>query len=129
MEMFILGMIVGVALSWFIVRLLVEHAVQKVRRELGVDFDQVIDHMEKELKQADRESDDADKIKITLERHNNTYLVYDKDTSQFMAQGHDYWDLMNKLNRVYPEQLFEIVDGDKQVVEDFMSTSEKTGAV
>lgn len=129
MEMFLLGLIAGFALSWLIVRLLVEHAVQKVQRELGVDFARVIDHMEKELKQADGESDDAGKIKITLERHGHSYMVYDSATSQFLAQGQDYWDLMAKLSQLYPEQLFEIVGGDKQVVQEFMSTSEKTGAV
>jgi hypothetical protein len=128
MEMFILGMIVGVALAWFVVRWLVEHALARAQRELGTkSLDQLIEHMEQQLAQPN-DTDHALKLPVTVEQHNNIYMIYESKTSQFLAQGQDYWEVMNRLEKIYPNQLFEVVGGDAVAIKSFMSTSDEPRA-
>lgn len=125
MEMFILGIIVGVALSWLLVRWLVEHALAQAQRELGAErLEQLINRMEQELAQHNAEEHEL-KLPITVEQHNNTYMIYESETSQFLAQGQDYWEVMGRLEKIYPNRLFEVVGGDIEAIKSFMSTSEQ----
>lgn len=129
MEMFILGMIVGVALAWFVVRWLVEHALARAQRELGTkSLEQLIEHMEQQLAQHD-ESEQESKLPVTVEQHNNIYMIYESKTSQFLAQGQDYWEVMSRLEKIYPDRLFEVVGGDAVAIKSFMSTSDQPRAV
>jgi uncharacterized membrane-anchored protein YhcB (DUF1043 family) len=126
MEMFIIGMVVGFALAWLIIRLMVESALDRAQKNLGeIEFEKLIQHMEQELEQKNStELQDTDKIKVTLERHNNTFMVYDSATSMFLAQGQDYQEVVQRMTQLYPEQLFEIVSGDHQAIQLFMESSE-----
>jgi hypothetical protein len=123
MEMFVLGVIFGLAIAALAIKLIVGAAVNRVQRELGPDFDRVVDRMAKELEE--QEESNAGQVAVTLERHNDSFLVYHNKTSQFLAQGPDYWSVIEKLETMYPENTtFKITAGETQAVRDFIASSD-----
>lgn len=126
MEMFILGVVVGMVISWFIVQRLITHVLNRLEKEMGSGaLDQLVDHMEQHTNQQSVADAEFDKMPVTVEQHNNIYMVYHTDTSQFLAQGQDYWEVMSRLENIYPDCLFEITGGDAQAIATFMTTSEQ----
>jgi hypothetical protein len=123
MEMFVLGVIFGLAIAALATKLIVGAAVNRVQQELGPDFDRVIDRMAKELEE--QEDLESGQVGVTLERHNDSFLVYHNETSQFLAQGPDYWSVIEKLETMYPENTtFKIMAGETQAVRDFITSSD-----
>ena len=68
-----------------------EHA-----RKITEDF---IDH----LQQSNVEDDT---IQITIEKHNDVFYVYDRETNEFMAQGSSKDEVENNLRKRYPGKSF-----------------------
>lgn len=126
MQMFILGMVVGIIISWLMVRWLINHALDRIEKQIGqTSLDQLMNHMGQHTNQQRVADAEFDKMPVTVEQHNNIYMVYHTDTSQFLAQGQDYWEVMSRLENIYPDRLFEITGGDAQAIATFMTTSEQ----
>ena len=63
--------------------------------------------LERFLKQAQEETEeDSELIHIVIEKHNDTFFVYDSETKSFMAQGSTKEELEENLKKRYPDQRF-----------------------
>ena len=49
---------------------------------------------------------DESVIHINIEKHNGTFFVYKKDTSEFMGQGKTRMELEENLAKRYPDKKF-----------------------
>lgn len=50
--------------------------------------------------------EDASVIQINIEKHNNVFYVYDKETNEFMAQGSSKDEVETNLKKRYPGKTF-----------------------
>ena len=58
-----------------------------------------IDHLQ-------QSQEDDDTIQITIEKHNDVFYVYDRQTNEFMAQGSSKDEVENNLRKRYPGKSF-----------------------
>ena len=77
-----------------------ERAAQK---RVEYFFDKLQEHTEQEF--------DANSIKISIEKHNNVYYVYDSEKNQFMGQGSSRKELEKDLADKFPGKRF-LADAD-----------------
>lgn len=56
------------------------------------------------MQQSVQEDDSV--IHITIEKHNNVFYVYDRDTNEFMAQGNTQSEVENNLRKRFPGKTF-----------------------
>ena len=49
---------------------------------------------------------DEESIQITIEKHNNVFYVYDRETNEFMAQGSTNDEVETNLRKRYPGKSF-----------------------
>ena len=61
---------------------------------------------EKFIDQMQESIQDDDTIQITIEKHNNVFYVYDRETTEFMAQGSTQKEVENNLRKRYPGKTF-----------------------
>ena len=69
-----------------------EHAKQMTEK--------LLNHLQESAEQ------DEDSIQITIEKHNNVFYVYDRETNEFMAQGSTKDEVENNLRKRYPGKSF-----------------------
>ena len=64
--------------------------------------------LSKFVEQAQEESKEVKKnmVRINIERHNDMFYVYDRDTNQFMAQGKTQTELEEILQKRFPGKRF-----------------------
>lgn len=60
-----------------------------------------LENMQQSLQQHDENV-----IQITIEKHNNVFYVYDRETNEFMAQGSTQNEVENNLKKRYPGKTF-----------------------
>jgi hypothetical protein len=58
------------------------------------------------LQKSGHEVADDDTIQITIEKHNDMFYVYDRDTNEFMAQGSSKDEVETNLKKRYPGKSF-----------------------
>lgn len=58
------------------------------------------------MSQLQEDEQDEDFIKISIEKHNNTYYVYDKEDNSFMGQATDRKSLEDVLATRFPGKRF-----------------------
>jgi len=61
---------------------------------------------EKFIEQLNHSNDSDDTVQITIEKHNNVFYVYDRNTNEFMAQGSSKDEVENNLQKRYPGKRF-----------------------
>ena len=61
-----------------------------------------------ELEQDLEQEEDAEVIRITIEKDRDTLFAYHKDSSQFIAQGKDRAELEKKLAELFPGKRFGV---------------------
>ena len=71
-----------------------EHAKQVTEK--------LFSHLQESVQQEVEES----VIQINIEKHNNMFYVYDKETNEFMAQGSSKEEVENNLQKRYPGKRF-----------------------
>ena len=52
------------------------------------------------------EEEESSVIQITIEKHNNVFYVYERDTNEFMAQGSTQNEVETNLRKRYPGKSF-----------------------
>jgi len=65
-----------------------------------------IDRFMMHVEEAVSEQVDESIIHINIEKHNGTFFVYKKNTSEFMGQGTTRWELEQNLAKRYPDKKF-----------------------
>jgi CRISPR/Cas system-associated protein Cas5 (RAMP superfamily) len=58
------------------------------------------------LQDSGHEVANDDTIQITIEKHNDVFYVYDRDTNEFMAQGSSKDEVETNLKKRYPGKSF-----------------------
>lgn len=56
------------------------------------------------MQDAEEEQDSV--IHITIEKHNNVFYVYDRETNEFMAQGNTQSEVETNLRKRFPGKSF-----------------------
>ena len=64
--------------------------------------EKLINHLQESVQQQVEES----VINITIEKHNNMFYVYDRETNEFMAQGSSKDEVETNLQKRYPGKRF-----------------------
>lgn len=63
--------------------------------------EQFLEHMQQSVEEHDEHI-----IHINIEKHNNVFYVYDRDTNEFMAQGSTQSEVETNLRKRYPGKSF-----------------------
>jgi Na+-transporting methylmalonyl-CoA/oxaloacetate decarboxylase gamma subunit len=58
------------------------------------------------LQESGQQQVDENVIQINIEKHNNVFYVYDKETNEFMAQGSSKDEVETNLKKRYPGKSF-----------------------
>jgi uncharacterized membrane protein len=58
----------------------------------------------------------ANRIKIKIEKHNDTLFVYEHDTNTFMAQGKTKEELEKQLQEKFPGKMFAATTDDIKIM-------------
>ena len=62
--------------------------------------EKLLNHLQESAEQ------DEESIQITIEKHNNVFYVYDRETNEFMAQGSTKDEVETNLQKRYPGKSF-----------------------
>ena len=81
-----------------------EDQVRKLGKQLGEELGQDTSMFD--------EADNKDAINIRIEKHNNTLYAYRKDTEEFLGQGTDKDELIERLNSKFANGAHLIVTED-----------------
>jgi hypothetical protein len=87
--------LMGFSLGW--------HAREKAAERI---VNKLMDQFDKE-----QEELETNVIKISIEKHNNTYYVYDKEKNSFMGQASNRKELEDVLAQRFPDKRF-LADSD-----------------
>jgi len=82
-----------------------EEQLRKLGKELGEELGQ-------DTSIFDDPEDSKDTISIRIEKHNNTLYAYRKDTEEFLGQGTDKDELLERLNTKFANGAHLIVTED-----------------
>jgi len=52
------------------------------------------------------EEDESDIVNIVIEKYNDMFIVYNKDTKQYMAQGNSKQEIEENLRKMFPGKVF-----------------------
>lgn len=114
MEIFFLGVVVGVILHQIYVKFVVWQTLREMKRN-GIDFEDLFDQ--------NLRSDRQDQVvKARLEQHGNLFLLYDAVTSEFIAQGNSATEIEGQVNQVRPNQAVIVIDSDPAVLARYRKT-------
>jgi hypothetical protein len=101
---FIAGVIAGTAAT----ALTVMWILARARRAVNDMLNQMITEIEQEQQQAQTV------ISVHVEQHGEQFYLYNHDTMEFIAQGHDAAELEQRTSRT--RQTLNVVSGDPTVV-------------
>jgi hypothetical protein len=88
---YVIAVFLGMLYGW--------HARERHARRT---IDKFMTHVEETVS----EQVDESVIHINIEKHNGTFFVYKKGTSEFMGQGATRWELEQNLAKRYPDKKF-----------------------
>lgn len=117
MEFFALGTILGIVLHKLWVRLVVWHTLREMERA-GIDINEILD--------------DAKAVKVVstldlrIEADRDQFFFYDAHSRAFLAQGHSYEEIWQKLAPVAQGRTIRVIDGDDDAFERFQKTKPHT---
>lgn len=111
---------IGCYVSWKVSKLLFKAQLRDALEELGVDTDakrkelreKALDFLETH---SEEDEDDLPVYQIRIEQHDGVYFLYDEDDGQFMAQGSDFHELVDKLRSRFKAARYT-VSGDQAAV-------------
>jgi hypothetical protein len=58
------------------------------------------------LQESGQQEDEENVVQINIEKHNDVFYVYDKETHEFMAQGSSKDEVETNLKKRYPGKSF-----------------------
>lgn len=96
MESFIIGLIVGIAVTLLIVRINRAYANYKRIQHVIDQAQDVLNEIEEKI------------TRSTIEVDNNILFMYDKKTGKFLANGETFQELEEKVKTAFPGKLFDV---------------------
>lgn len=91
---YILGLLTGFVVSYVVARYLMWLALQQARQQILTMIQEV--------------EQDAPTVRVTVEQHNGTFLLYDADNN-FLAQGETLQDLRARIDHKFSDQTHVII--------------------
>jgi hypothetical protein len=116
----IIAWLAGAYAGWVVSKIVFKANLRDALEELGVDTDT----KRKELREKaldflrNEEEDDEDDLpvyQLRIEQHDGIYFLYDDEDGQFMAQGADFHELVDKLRSRFKAAKYT-VSGDQAAV-------------
>ena len=109
---FVAGMMLGVAVSmvWML------WTLNRARRDFNAMLETMLDEIEQEEKQQRKT------VAVRVEQHGDQFYLFNNETDEFIAQGHDAEEVLQRARR--PEQLMNVVSGDPAVIARLRATTE-----
>jgi ABC-type transporter Mla subunit MlaD len=95
----IAALIVGIYLGWRLNDALTKFTFKTMIEEAGIttkDLDQFLEHHKDHL---DQSTDQLEPLEVVLEQHGDQIYAYRKSDNQFLAQGHDRKELIDRLTQ------------------------------
>jgi len=91
---FMLGLLLGMASGWFLFRTLLMMKVEKFYDDLEKHQDQkkTVDY----------------RISVKFEKYNDQWYAYNKENDMYLTQGKTYEDIVNNLDKIYPDITFMV---------------------
>jgi hypothetical protein len=105
MDMFVLGLIAGIAFSALVVHLIVKYVERKLLAELA------------RLEADADKSVESNTIVATVEVADNRYFCYNKDTKQFICYGNTVSEISDNFRKRFPNHGLTLVSEDPAVLE------------
>lgn len=93
-------------------------------------IERAIDEVIAEQEDGPKEEANSDIVPARLESCDGQYLLYNKDTNEFIAQGSNYQELFTAIKRRWDHFKIQIVDGDPDTIKTLKAQSpNQTGIV
>lgn len=90
--------VICIVAAWFAGAVAGWKAREEHARQITEKF---IEHMQGSLQGVEESV-----VQISIEKHNDMFYVYDKETNEFMAQGSTQKEVENNLQKRYPGKRF-----------------------
>ena len=100
---FIVGMFVGIGISYVFYRLLI---IWTLRQIANID----------EVLQTIKETHVAKLIPARVEEHNGIFYVYNAEDDTFLVQGSNLQELKDKLEKSYQDKKIVVTEGEESVL-------------
>ena len=105
MDMFLLGMIAGIAFSALAVHLIMKYVERKLLAALA------------QLEAETEQSAESNTIVATVEFADNQYFCYNKETKQFICYGNTVSEIGDNFRKRFPNHEMTLVSEDPAVLD------------
>ena len=96
----VLGIIIGISITFLIVYLYIRSLVVKVMTEIGAHIDQVAETL----------------VPVTMERENGLLYCYNHEDHQFICQGTTMQDIREAFKLRYPDKTAYLAGGEETLL-------------
>ena len=110
---FIIGFVLGMALSYIIHRFIVWSTLKQMERE-GIEIDELLERVKQKV---------AEKVvQARLEEHQGVFYLYRVDTGEFIAQGSSHAEVERLTELRIPNLPVYVTEADEAVMERYRAT-------
>lgn len=110
---FFVGLIMGMALSYIIHRIIIWTTLRQMERE-GIEIDELLERVKKKV--AERV------VQARLEEHQGVFYLYRLDNGQFIAQGRTHDEIERLTELRIPNLSVYVTEADEAVLERYRAT-------
>lgn len=110
---FLLGLAVGVAVSYLITRLIVWMTLRQIERE-GIEVEQLIQSMKQKVQERI--------VQARLEEHQGMFYLYRVDNDEFIAQGRTHDEIQRITDQRLPDLPVYVTEAEDSVLERYRAT-------
>jgi len=115
MELLALGLVIGIILHKIWTHVMIAMTLREMKRN-GIDLQEIFQDAETKNMQ------EPEMITARLEQHNGTFLLYDTNTSEFIAQGMNAAEIEHQVNVMRPNHSVIVTDSDPEVLNRYRET-------
>jgi len=110
---FLLGLAMGMAVSYLITRLIIWATMRQIERE-GIEVDQLIQRMKEKVQDSI--------VQARLEEHQGMFYLYRVDNSEFIAQGRTHDEIRKITDQRLPNLPVYVTEAEDAVLERYHAT-------
>ena len=110
---FIVGFVIGLAVSYIITRVIVWLTLKQIERE-GIEVEELLERVKKKV---------AEKVvQARLEEHQGVFYLYRIDNGEFIAQGRSHVEVERLTELRIPNLPVYVTEADDAVMERYRAT-------
>ena len=111
-ESFVLGVFVGIILSYIAVRIMIWVTLRQIERQ-GIVIEALLEKMREKQQQV---------IEARLEQHQGEFFLYRVDNGEFIAQGRTAQEITERTDRRIHDRPVVVTQSDSEVMERYRAT-------